>query len=323
MRAALIKNIGTNNCLHIGEREKPTPKENEVLVKVIAAGVNYPDIMQRKGLYPPPKGASDLLGLEISGTIEKIGNGVKQWKTGNEICALTNGGGYGEYVCVCADHCLPIPDNVNIVDAAGLPETYFTVWSNVFFQQNIKKDSILLIHGGAGGIGTTAIQLGKNFGLKTIATCSSQEKCNFCQTLGADKAIDYTKQDFVDIVKNFGGADIIINIIGGDYIHRNLQCANLDCKIIQLAFNGGAKITADFMPLMLKRIVFTGSTLRPRPIEFKTAITQDLQTKVWPLFGENKLKTLTHKTYPLEQAQQAHEFIEAKKHLGKILLTMN
>ena len=322
MRTIEITESGDPSVLQLGERDIPTPSNTQVLVKVSAAGVNGPDIMQRKGLYPPPEGASDLLGLEVSGIVTAVGKSVSRWKEGDAICALTNGGGYAEYVAIESDHCLPIPSHVSLTDSAGIPETYFTVWSNTFFQHDIPPSSTFLVHGGSGGIGTTAIQLGVALGLKVITTCSTPEKCNFCESLGAYKAINYKTDDFVDVVKSLGGADLILNTIGADYIERNFKCANMDARIIQLAFNRGSKIEADLMPIMLKRLTLTGSTLRPRPLDFKSAVAKDLESRVWPLFADNKIKTLTHTTFDLSQASKAHKMMESKVHLGKILLTL-
>ena len=322
MRTIEITQSGAPSVLQLGERDIPTPSDTQILVKVIAAGVNGPDIMQRKGLYPPPKGASDLLGLEVSGIVISVGKSVSRWKEGDGICALTNGGGYAEYAAIESDHCLPVPNNVSLIDSAGIPETYFTVWSNIFFQHATFPSSTLLVHGGSGGIGTTAIQLGVALGLNVITTCSTPEKCNFCESLGAHKVINYTTEDFVEVVKASGGADIILNTIGADYIDRNLKCANMDARIIQLAFNRGSKVEADLMPIMLKRLTMTGSTLRPRSLDFKSAVARDLETRVWPLFADNQIKTLTHTKFDFSQASKAHELMESKGHLGKILLTI-
>ena len=321
MKTIEIREHGGPDVLDLGERDLPVPGATEVLVKVIAAGVNGPDIVQRRGFYPPPPGASDLLGLEVSGEVVATGTEVSQWQKGDRICALTNGGGYAEYVAVEANHCLPIPETVSETDAAGLCETYFTVWNNAFLNQTIPDGGTLLIHGGAGGIGSTAIQLGKSLGLQVFTTSGTPEGCSFCERMGADRAINYKDEDFVEVVKNAGGADIIIDIIGGDYVARNMSAAKPDARIIQLAFNKGSKVEINLMPIMLKRLTLTGSTLRPRTKDFKAEIASDLKQKVWPLFSEGKLKTHTHAVFPFEQAQKAHELMEAKGHQGKILLT--
>ena len=321
MKTIEISEYGGPEVLTAGEREKPEPAASEVLIEVAAAGVNGPDIVQRRGHYPPPPGASDLLGLEVSGTVVAVGSDVTDWKAGDPICGLTNGGGYAEFVAVEAAHCLPIPDGVALVDAAGLPETLFTVWNNVFLNRDIPEGGLLLVHGGAGGIGSTAIQLGKAFGLRVFATSGKPEGCQFCEELGAERAINYREEDFVEIVKAAGGADIIIDIIGGDYIARNISAAKPDSLIVQLAFNKGAKVEINLMPVMLKRLTYTGSTLRPRSNEFKAEIAADPKKRVWPLFGKGQFKTLTHRTFAFEDVRAAHEMMEQAAHRGKILLT--
>lgn len=321
MKTIEISEYGGPEVLIAGNREVPETGSSEVLIKVTAAGVNGPDIVQRRGHYPPPPGASDLLGLEVSGEIVAIGKDVKNWTLGDRICALTNGGGYAEFVAVEASHCLPLPEGVEEIDAAGLPETLFTVWNNVFLNQKITPGSLMLVHGGAGGIGSTAIQLGKAFGLRVFATSGKPEGCKFCEEMGAERAINYHQEDFVEIVKEAGGADIIVDIIGGDYIARNIKAANPDGRIIQLAFNKGSKVEVNLMPVMLKRLTYTGSTLRPRSKEFKAEIAADLFEKVWPLYGQGKMKTHTHTTFPFEQVVEAHQLMEQAAHRGKILLT--
>jgi len=314
---------GGPEVLSPGRRPVPEPRPSEVLIKVTAAGVNGPDMVQRKGLYPPPKGASDLLGLEVSGTIAGIGSQASDlgWSVGDPVCALTNGGGYAEFVAVEAGHCLPVPKGVGEVDAAGLPETYFTVWSNLFLNAEIKPGSNLLIHGGAGGIGSTAIQLGAALGMEVFTTAGSAEDCAFCMELGADRAINFHDEDFVEIVRAAGGADLILDIVGGDYIARNIKAARHDARIVQLAFNKGSEVEIDLMPVMLKRLVYTGSTLRSRPDGFKTLVASELREKVWPLFSESRLRPVTHTVLPFAQAREAHEMMEAAGHRGKILLT--
>ncbi|MGB5558347.1 MAG: NAD(P)H-quinone oxidoreductase, partial [Paracoccaceae bacterium] len=302
-------------------RPLPEVRDSEVLVRVIAAGVNGPDLVQRSGHYPPPKGASDLLGLEVSGEVVAVGAKVSGWSVGDKLCALTNGGGYAEYVAVDATHCLPIPDGVSEVDAAGLCETYFTVWSNLFFEQKITAGQILLVHGGAGGIGSTAIQLGRQLGMRVFTTCASAEDCAYAEGLGAERAINFTDEDFVEIVRDAGGADLILDIIGGDYVARNIKAASTDARIVQLAFNAGSKVEINLMPIMLKRLVYTGSTLRSRPEAFKSAVAADLRAKVWPMFADGRLKAQTHKVFGFGQAGAAHEMMETAAHRGKILLT--
>lgn len=315
-----MREAGGPEVLALGRRPLPQPRPGEILVRVVATGVNGPDMMQRKGLYPPPKGASDLMGLEISGEVASVGEGVTAWKVGDTVCALTNGGGYAEYCAVDASHCLPVPDGVSIVDAAGLPETFFTVWSNVFIGAGLQAGELLLVHGGAGGIGTTAIQLGKAFGARVFATDSPAARCAICSDLGADRVIDYAQEDFVEIVRAEGGADVIVDIVGGPYIERNIKASNHDARIIQLAFALGSKIEINLMPIMLKRIVYTGSTLRSRPDAFKSRVASELREKVWPLFAEGKLKPVTGRTMSFAEASAAHTLMETAGHTGKILL---
>ncbi len=313
---------GGPEVLKPAERPVPQPQPPEVLGNVTAAGVNGPDMMQRKGLYPAPAGASDLLGLEVSGEIVAAGSDVKRWSVGDKVTALTNGGGYAEYCAVHAEHCLPIPRGVSLRDAAGLPETYFTVWSNVFIGAGLKAGETFLVHGGAGGIGTTCIQLGKAFGATVIATDSPQERCKVCTDLGADRAIDYRQEDFVEIVRQQGGANVILDIVGGPNIERNLKAASHDARIIQLAFALGSKVEINLMPVMLKRLTYTGSTLRTRPVAFKTRIARDLESQVWPKIESGAIRVVTSRTFPLTEAAQAHALMESSQHTGKILLTI-
>ena len=320
MRTVEIREPGTPDVLVPGERPVPTPTENQVLVRTIASGVNGPDIIQRKGLYPPPPGASDLLGLEVSGEVIAVGRDVSRWRAGDLICALTHGGAYAEYVAVDENHCLPLPQGVGEGDAGGLPETYFTVWSNFFLDQKVSERQLFLVHGGAGGIGTTAIQLGNALGLRVFTTVSSAANAEYCKSLGAERAINYREEDFVEVVRQAGGANLVLDIIGGDYLGRNLKAVAPDATIVQLAFNHGSKVEVDLMPVMLKRLTLTGSTLRSRPPEFKARIAADLEEKVWPLFTNGKLKSLTHKVFTFDEAAAAHEMMEAKRHRGKILL---
>jgi NADPH2:quinone reductase len=321
MKTVEMMGSGPADVLKVGSRDIPEIHESEVLVRVLAAGVNGPDLVQRRGHYPPPKGASDLLGLEVSGEIVAVGAEVSDWAIGDPICALTNGGGYAEYVAVDARHCLPIPETVSRIDAAGLCETYFTVWSNLYFQHDVAQRDLLLVHGGAGGIGSTAIQLGSQLGMRVFTTCASSEDCAFAESLGAERAINFRDEDFVEIVKNAGGANLILDIIGGDYVERNIKAACPDARIVQLAFNAGSKVEINLMPIMLKRLIYTGSTLRSRPESFKAAVAADLRKTVWPLFGKGGLKALTHRVFPFEEAAAAHTMMEQASHRGKILLT--
>lgn len=321
MRAVVMREPGAADVLEMGEVATPAPRPGEVLVKVTAAGVNGPDLVQRRGHYPPPKGASELLGLEVSGEVVAVGDAVSGWKSGDRLCALTNGGGYAEYVAIDATHCLAVPEGVSETDAAGLPETYFTVWSNVFHGASVPEDGNFLVHGGAGGIGATAIQLGRAFGLNVFTTVAGDEAAAFVTELGATRAIDFREEDFVPILREAGGADIILDIIGGDYIARNIKAARHDARIIQLAFNKGSKVEIDLMPVMLKRLTYTGSTLRSRPDAFKSAVASELAEKVWPLFGGGSLRPVTHAVLPMAEAAEAHRMMEAAAHHGKILLT--
>ncbi|MGB6102773.1 MAG: NAD(P)H-quinone oxidoreductase [Pusillimonas sp.] len=312
---------GGPNVLTVGRRPVPTIAAGEVLIEVAAAGVNGPDLMQRKGLYPPPPGASDLLGLEVSGTVVAKGSSVTNWQVGDAVTALTNGGGYAEYCAVDARHCLPIPDGVSIRHAAALPETFFTVWSNIFTQGELAQGTTFLVHGGAGGIGSTAIQLGKIFGAKVFTTEGSESRCAFCQELGADRVIDYTREDFVEIVRQeAGGANIILDIVGGPNIPKNIKASAPGGRIVQIAFALGSRLEVDLMPVMLKRLTYTGSTLRSRSPDFKAAIAAELETKVWPHFASGGIRALVGRVFPFSQAAAAHELMEQARHLGKILI---
>jgi putative PIG3 family NAD(P)H quinone oxidoreductase len=320
MRAIVMREPGGPDVLELAEIETPAPRAQDVLIKVTAAGVNGPDLVQRRGHYPPPEGASPHLGLEVSGEVVALGADVTNWSLGDRVVALTNGGGYAEYVTVDAAHCLPVPAGVSETEAAGLPETYFTVWSNVFHNQTLPENGNFLVHGGAGGIGSTAIQLGHAFGLNVLTTVADTESAAFVQDLGADRAIDFNTEDFVAITREAGGADIILDIIGGDYIAKNIKAARHDARIIQLAFNAGSKVEINLMPVMLKRLSYTGSTLRSRPDSYKAEVAAALVDRVWPLFAKGQLKPVTHATLPLGDARKAHELMEAASHKGKILL---
>ncbi len=322
MQVVEISAPGKPEVLRSATRAVPAPKTDEVLIRVAAAGVNGPDMMQRKGLYPAPPGASDLLGLEVSGEIVAAGAAVKRWKIGDKVAALTNGGGYAQYCAVDAQHCLPIPDGLSLRDAGSLPETFFTVWSNVFMGAGLKTGETFLVHGGAGGIGATAIQLAKAFGVKVFATDSPAARCDFCRGLGADRVIDYRDEDFVEIVREGGGANVILDIVGGPNIEKNFKAANHDARIIQLAFALGSKIEINMMPVMLKRLSYTGSTLRTRPPAYKNEIARQLETKVWPLIAAGKIKPIVNAVFPLAEAAKAHALMESSTHIGKILLTL-
>jgi putative PIG3 family NAD(P)H quinone oxidoreductase len=321
MQVIEITENGGPDVLKPGTRDVPQPQAGEVLVKVAAAGINGPDLVQRRGHYPPPKGATDLLGLEVAGEIVAVGGGVDGWKVGDTLCGLTNGGGYAEYVPVDATHCLPIPKGLTPVEAAGLPESFFTVWSNVFMgAASLQPGETFLVHGGAGGLGTTSIQLGKAFGAKVYATDSPDARCEICRELGADGVIDYNAEDFVEIVREAGGADVILDTVGGPYIERNIKATRHDGRIVQLAFNLGSKVEINLMPIMLKRLIFTGSTLRSRPPAFKTEVARQLREKVWPLIEAGTIKSVVRQTLPLTKAAEAHRLMETAGHMGKIVL---
>jgi NADPH:quinone reductase len=312
---------GAPEVLVPGRRAIPAPGPGEVLVRVAASGVNGPDIMQRRGLYPAPPGASDLLGLEISGEVVTVGADVAGWAAGDHLTALTNGGGYAEYCTVDARHCLPVPRGVSLRDAAGLPETFFTVWSNVFLGAGLAAGETLLVHGGAGGIGTTAIQLGKAFGATVFATDSPAGRSAICWELGADRVIDYREEDFTEVVRRESkGANVILDVVGGPYIERNFKAAAPGGRVIQLAFAQGAKVEINLMPVMLKRLVYTGSTLRSRPAECKARLAADLREKVWPQIEAGRIRSLTSRVFRFSEAAAAHALMEQAGHTGKILL---
>ncbi|UOA10790.1 NAD(P)H-quinone oxidoreductase [Methylobacter sp. S3L5C] len=312
-----------NSHLKLTECPIPTPANHQVLIKIAAAGVNRPDIMQRKGLYPAPLGASDTPGLEISGTIVATGAMVTHLKPSDTVCALVTGGGYAEYCLATASHCLPIPKGLSFIQAAALPETFFTVWSNVFDRAKLLPHETLLVHGGSSGIGTTAIQLAKAFDAKVIVTAGSDAKCNSCLELGADAVINYKEQDFVKEINRLTdtkGVDVILDMIGGDYFPRNLQCMAFDARLVQIAIQNGAKTEINLLSLMIKRLTITGSTLRARDDDFKADIAQKLHQKVWPLLATGKIKPIIHVTFALKDAGKAHELMETSQHIGKIIL---
>jgi len=312
---------GGPEALTLSRRPVPEPGPGQVLVKVTAAGVNGPDIMQRQGLYPAPPGASDLLGLELSGEVVAVGPETPRWQVGDRVTALTKGGAYAEFAAVDGAHCLRLPEGVSEVDAGGLCETFFTVWSNVFHGHDVPAGAVFLVHGGAGGIGTAAVQLGAAKGLRVFTTVGSAEAAAFVRALGAERAIDYREEDFVGIVKEAGGADIVLDIMGGDYVARNIKAARMDARIIQLAFRAGSKVEVDLMPVMLKRLTLTGSTLRPRPDAFKAAVAAELEAEIWPLFAAGRMRAVTQAVLPFGEAAEAHRLMEAGGLRGKILLT--
>lgn len=329
MKAVCFTQAGAPDVLHLETIQVPQPGRGEVLVRVMAAGVNRPDIMQRKGLYPPPPGACPRLGLEIAGEVVALGlpqDGVTMPALGSRVCALANGGGYAEYCLVPAGQCLPWPANFNAIEAAALPETFFTVWSNLFMPTILPKDTRVLIHGGSSGIGTTAIQLVKAFGGKAFATAGTAEKCDLCTELGA-QAINYKTEDFAEriatLTKN-EGVNVILDMIGGAYFDRNLKCLAPDGRLVIIALQGGAKAEqANLARIMTRRLTVTGSTLRARDNGSKARIAQDLAAKVWPLLANGTIRPFIHQTFPLAQAAAAHQAMEDGKHFGKIILTVD
>jgi len=323
MYVITLKKIGTPDVLEIGDSPIPTPNSYEVLIRVHAAGINRPDILQRQGLYPAPADASPILGLEVAGEITEIGKDVTEWKIGDKVCALVNGGGYAEYAVAPAAQCLPIPDNFSFAQAAALPETFFTVWHNLFQRAQLKAGETLLVHGGTSGIGTTAIQLAVAFGVKVFATAGSMEKCQAITSLGA-VAINYREQDFVAEIKTQTqgqGVNVILDMVGGDYIQRNFSAAAKDARIVNIAFLNGSKTELDLMPLMLKRLTLTGSTLRAQSPQIKAKIAQELKKQVWPLLDQQKIKPIIDSVFPFSEVAKAHERMESSQHIGKIILT--
>ena len=302
-------------------RPLPQPGAGEVLVRVAVAGVNRPDCLQRAGGYPPPPGASDIPGLELAGTVIAVGEGAGRWTVGDEVCALVAGGGYAEY-CVCPeDTCSPIPKGYSMEQAAAIPENYYTVWTNVFERGRLQPGETILVHGGSSGIGTTAIQLAHAFGARVIATAGSAEKCKVCEELGAERAINYREEDFAEIVKEAGGADVVLDMVGGSYIAKDLDVLKPDGRLVFIAFLGGPKAEISFLPVMLKRLTVTGSTLRARDIAFKAAIAAQLEARVWPLLESGQVKVVLNRTFPLSEAAEAHALMESSQHIGKIVLT--
>lgn len=316
---------GGPDVLKPQQRPVPQPGPGQLLVHVAVAGVNRPDVLQRMGGYAPPPGASDIPGLEIAGRIVALGEGVSRYEVGDQVCALVAGGGYAEYAVVHEDNALPIPSGLSLEEAGAIPETYFTVWTNVFQRGGLKKGESFMVHGGTSGIGTTAIQLAKAFGATVLATAGSEEKCAACRELGADHAINYRGEDFVAAAKaatGGRGVNLILDMVGGDYINRNYDAAAESGRIVQIAFLNGPKAEVDFRRLMMKRLTHTGSTLRPRTIAEKAAIARELEDKVWPLLVEGRCKPVIHARFPLAQAAAAHALMESNAHIGKIVLTV-
>lgn len=318
-----IKEAGEPDVLEMRTQPIPEPGMGEVLIEVAAAGVNRPDVMQRKGIYPPPPGATEVPGLEVSGTVVRIGEKVNNLKIGDEVCALVSCGGYAEYCLAAEVLCLPVPEKISIIDAGGIPETFFTVWTNVFDRGELKKGETLLIHGGSSGIGTTAIQLAIAFGATVFTTAGSTEKCEFCNMLGAQLAINYKEKDFYEEIMNFTsgkGVDVILDIVGAAYFPKNIKLLATEGRLVQIALMQGSKTEIDLRTLLTKRIKITGSTLRPRSIEQKSDIANSLRKKVMPLLENGDVKPIIYKSFPLEKAADAHKLMESSVHCGKILL---
>lgn len=323
MTAIEIVGYGGPEVLKPATRPKPKPGAGEVLIEVAAAGVNRPDILQRQGGYKPPPGASDLPGLEIAGRVVALGEGASGWRVGDAVTALVAGGGYAEYCAAPALQCLPVPRGLDMVKAAAIPETFFTVWTNVFERGRLKMGESFLVHGGASGIGTTAIQLAHAFGAKVFTTAGSADKCKACEKLGADRAIDHKREDFVEVITKATegrGVDVILDMVGGSYVNRNLKILALEGRLVQIAFLEGNKVEIDLGPLMVKRQTLTGSTLRPRSVAEKGAIAAMLREKVWPLIEAGKVGPVIFKTFPLAEAAAAHRLMESSSHIGKIML---
>ena len=325
MRYVVAREPGPPDVLALDETATPAPKPGEVLIAVAYAGVNRPDCIQRAGNYPPPPDASPIIGLEVAGTVVALGEGVTECRLGDRVCALTPGGGYAEYCAAPAAWCLPYPEGLSALEAASLPENYFTVWNNLFDRVHLKAGETVLIHGGSGGIGLAAIQLAHAFGAITITTVGSDDKAAFCRTMGADHAINYRQQDFaaeVAAITGKRGADVILDIVGGDYIEKNLKCLALEGRMAIIAFLQGSKVTVDWRHIMMKRLTVTGSTLRASPAARKAALARSMRDKVWPLFAEGKLKPVIHRVFPLADAADAHRLMESSAHIGKIMLAV-
>jgi len=323
MIAIEITKPGEPDVLRPAKRPLPRFGDDEVLIEVAAAGVNRPDVLQRRGLYEPPPGTTDIPGLEAAGTIVAVGPGVTRWKAGDRVCALVAGGGYAEYCPAPEGQCLPVPDGFSMIEAACVPETFFTVWTNVFQRGRLQPGETLLVHGGSSGIGTTAIQLAKAFGAKVLATAGNAEKCAACEKLGADRAINYRQEDFVEIIENATGGkgvDVVLDMVGGDYIPRSIKAMATEGRHVSIAFLRGPKVELNVEPVMRKRLTLTGSTLRPRSVAEKSAIGAELREKVWPLLSSGKVKPMIYRTFPLAEAAQAHALMESSEHIGKIAL---
>ncbi|HUK36201.1 MAG TPA: NAD(P)H-quinone oxidoreductase [Vicinamibacterales bacterium] len=325
MRAVEIAKPGGPDALVETERPKPAPTGGELLIKVAAAGVNRPDVMQRMGHYPPPPGVTDIPGLEVAGTVDRLGDGVSGWTVGDRVCALVAGGGYAEYCVAPSPQCLPVPANMDFVHAAAIPETFFTVWTNVFERGRLKPGESLLVHGGSSGIGTTAIQLARALGSRVFATAGSAEKCRACERLGAERAINYRDEDFVAAVKQATdgrGVDVVLDMVGGDYFPRNMEALATDGRLVSIAVMNGVKTTINILTMMQRRLTLTGSTLRTRSVAEKGAIADALREHVWPLLDSGRAMPVIHATFPLHAAADAHREMESGAHIGKLVLVV-
>lgn len=317
--------VNDDHSLSLGKQAMPSCGDNELLIEVSAAGVNRPDLMQRYGLYPPPADASPVLGLEVAGRVAAVGAGVSDWQVGDRVCALCNGGGYSDFVNVPEGQCLPIPDTLSDTEAAALPETYFTVWHNVFERGALKPGECFLVHGGSSGIGTAAIALAGAFGAQVFATAGSAEKCAACESLGATKAINYREQDFVEVIRDATsgrGVDVILDMVGGDYIPRNIELAAIDGRIVNIAFQNGFSSEVNFLPVLMKRLTLSASTLRAQSADQKAQIARALNDKVWPLLARGELRPTIDAVYPLERVADAHKRMEDSGHIGKLILDL-
>ena len=323
MKVIEIVEPGGPSVLKSSIRNIPKPKRNEVLIKISYAGINRPDVLQRSGSYLPPPGASDLPGLEASGIIYAIGKNVTNWEVGDEVCALLPGGGYAEYAVTQASHCLPVPTGMSLKQAAALPETLFTVWSNVFQRGGLKPNEKFLVHGGSSGIGTMAIQLANLFGSEVYATAGSEAKCSACEKLGAIRAINYNKEDFLEVIKSIGGVHLILDMVGGAYIEKNIKALVDDGRLVQIAFLKGAKVELNFAQIMTRRLTVTGSTLRPQSDLSKSQIASELLEKIWPLLSTGRINPVINSVFDLNDVSSAHLLMESSKHIGKIVLKVD
>ncbi len=322
MKAVVITQPGAPEVLQVQSRPKPEPGEGEVLIQVKAAGVNRPDVIQRKGKYPPPAGVpADIAGLEVAGIVEECGPGVSRWKAGDEVCALVGGGGYAEYVLADERHCLPLPKGWSFEEAASLPETVFTVWHNVFQRGRLQPKEHFLVHGGSSGIGITAIQLAKAWGARVFATAGSAEKCKACEELGAEKCINYKEHDFEEVLKDIG-VDVVLDMVGGEYTPKNIRLLRPEGRLVYINAMQGGKGEFDALDLMRRRLTLTGSTLRPRDAAFKGALAAEVEQKVWRMLEQGKFKPVLYKTFPMQEAAAAHSLMESSEHIGKIVLQM-